>query len=244
MSGKAADFSGKIVLVTGASRGLGYASALAFAKAGAHVLALARTVGGLEELDDEIGAAGGTCSLIPCDLSDFDMVDAIGGSLAQRFDRLDGLILNAGVLGELAPIGDIDPKVFRRAFDVNVEANWRLIRSVEPLLRASAAGRIVAVTSRVALTPRAFWTTYAASKAAFEMMMKIYAEEMKITNVRVAIVDPGAMRTKMRAQAMPGEDPGVNPDPEVVAPLVLDAASADYDGVAERFVQRDRVTSK
>lgn len=230
------DLSGKIALVTGASRGLGRASALALAKAGAHVLALARTVGGLEELDDEIAKAGGKASLVPADLTEFETVDQLGSALAKRFDKLDILVLNAGALGELAPIPDIAPKAWRRAFDVNVEANWRLLRTLDPLLRASGGARVIVMTSRVGgEIARPFWGAYAASKAALEMLAKTYAEETSKAGVRVAIVDPGPMRTKMRAEAMPGEDPKTLPDPSEIAPVILRAASADYDGMAERL---------
>lgn len=228
--------SGRIALVTGASRGIGRAAARALAIEGAHVLALARTVGGLEELDDEIIASGGAASLIPADLTDFDVVDQLGPALARRFAKLDILILNAGALGELAPIPDISPKAFRRAFDTNVEANWRLLRTLDPLLRASGAARIVAVTSRIGgEVARPFWGAYAASKAALEMLVRTYAEEARGAGVRVAIVDPGAMRTRMRAEAMPGEDPAILPDPAEIAPVILKAVSASYDGLAERM---------
>jgi NAD(P)-dependent dehydrogenase (short-subunit alcohol dehydrogenase family) len=234
------DLSGKTALVTGASRGIGKAAALTLAKAGAHVIALARTVGGLEDLDDEIRAAGGSATLIPADLADADAIDQLAPALANRFGKLDILIANAGVLGELAPIADIAPKVWKQVFDVNVEANWRLLRALDPLLRASDGARIIFLTSRVGgELARPFWGAYAASKAALEMLAKTYAEEMKSSKVRVAIIDPGAMRTKMRAQAMPGEDPQTLPDPSALAPLILHAASPDYDGVAERLVFRD-----
>lgn len=229
-------FDRKIALVTGASRGIGRAAALSLGENGAHVLALARTVGGLEELDDEIAKSGGKASLIPCDLADFETVDALGATLARRFAKLDILVLNAGALGELAPLPDIAPKAWRRAFDINVEANWRLIRTLDPLLRASGAARVVVVTSRVGgEIARPFWGAYAASKAALEMLAKTYAAEARSAGVRVAIVDPGAMATRMRAEAMPGEDPSTLPHPSAVAPLILQCASTDYDGDAERF---------
>ncbi|MCB2112917.1 MAG: SDR family NAD(P)-dependent oxidoreductase [Parvularculaceae bacterium] len=233
------DLSGQTALVTGASRGIGRAVALALAGAGAHVLALARTVGGLEELDDEIAAAGGKASLIPADLTAFDTIDQLGPALAGRFSKLDILVLNAGSLGELAPVPDISATAWRRAFDVNVEANWRLLRSLDPLLRASDRARIAVMTSRIGgEQARAFWGAYAASKAALEMLAKTYAEETRSSKIRVAIIDPGAMRTRMRAEAMPGEDPATLPDPSQIAPLVFQAVSPDYDGVAERFVRQ------
>jgi NAD(P)-dependent dehydrogenase (short-subunit alcohol dehydrogenase family) len=231
------DFSGKIALVTGASRGIGRAVALALATTGAHVLALARTVGGLEELDDEITRAGGKASLIPADLADFAAVDQLGPTLAQRFGKLDILIANAAVLGELAPLPDVAPNKWRQAFDINVEANWRLLRTLDPLLRRSDGARIVFLTSRIGgEIARPFWGAYAATKAALEMIAKTYAEETASTRVRVALVSPGAVRTRLRAQAMPGEDPATLPDPSEIAPLILHAASAAYDGRAERLV--------
>ena len=214
------DLSGKTALVTGASRGIGYATAKTLAAAGAQVVALARTVGGLEELDDEIRAiktARGPAPetiLIPADLTDAESMAALPGALAERFGKLDILVANAGALGELAPIPDISEKAWREVFNVNVDANWRLLRLLDPLLRASGGARIAALTSRVGgAEPRAFWGAYAASKAALEMLFKTYAEELRNTPHRVAIIDPGAMRTKMRAAAMPGEDPAALPDP-------------------------------
>ncbi|OFX05758.1 MAG: hypothetical protein A3E78_12895 [Alphaproteobacteria bacterium RIFCSPHIGHO2_12_FULL_63_12] len=234
--GATPDLSGKTALVTGASRGIGRAAALALGRSRAHVLALARTVGGLEELDDEIVKAGGTASLIPADLTEFDTLDQLGPALAKRFPKLDILVLNAGVLGELAPVPDIAPKAWRRAFDTNVEANWRLLRTLDPLLRASGSARVIVMSSRIGgEVARPFWGAYAASKAALEMLAKTYAEESKAAGVRVAIVDPGAMRTRMRAEAMPGEKPETLPDPSEIAPVILRAASADYDGMAERL---------
>jgi len=230
------EFSGKIALVTGASRGIGRAAAVALGKAGAHVILIARTVGGLEETDDEIRRAGGTATLIPADLSDFSAIDRLAPALAERFARLDILVLNAGVLGELAPVPDIAPKVWRQVFDVNVEANWRLLRALDPLLRASQAARVLVMTSRVGgEIARPFWGAYAASKAALEMLARTYAEEMRAGPLRVAIIDPGAMRTRMRASAMPGENPETLPDPSAIAPVILAAASRSYDGIADRI---------
>ncbi|HBS32530.1 MAG TPA: oxidoreductase [Parvularcula sp.] len=230
------EYTGKIALVTGASRGIGRAAAVALGAAGAHVILLARTVGGLEETDDEIRRAGGKATLIPADLSDFASIDQLGPAIGQRFGRIDILVLNAGVLGELAPVPDIAPKMWRQVFDVNVEANWRLLRALDPYLRASAAARVLVMTSRAGgEVAKPFWGAYAASKAALEMLARTYAEEMKITGVRVALIDPGAMRTKMRATAMPGENALTLPDPSAIAPLILLAASRSYDGIAERL---------
>jgi NAD(P)-dependent dehydrogenase (short-subunit alcohol dehydrogenase family) len=227
---------GKIALVTGASRGIGKAAAIALGRAGAHVILLARTVGGLEEADDEIRRAGGKATLVPADLSDFTTIEQIGPAIGGRFGRIDILVLNAGILGELAPLPDIAPKVWRQVFDVNVEANWRLIRALDPYLRASEGARVIVMTSRAGgEIAKSFWGVYAASKAALEMLARTYAEEMKATGLRVALIDPGAMRTKMRAAAMPGEKADTLPDPSEIAPLILKAASRGYDGIAERL---------
>lgn len=226
----------RIALVTGASRGIGRAAAVALGAAGAHVILLARTVGGLEETDDEIRRAGGKATLIPADLSDFAAIDQLGPAIGQRFGRIDILVLNAGVLGELAPISDIAPKVWRQVFDVNVEANWRLLRALDPYLRASEAARVLVITSRVGgEVAKPFWGVYAASKAALEMLARTYAEEMKSSGVRVALLDPGAMRTKLRASAMPGEKAETLPEPGAIAPLILMAAARSYDGIAARL---------
>ena len=208
------DFGGKTALVTGASRGIGRAMALSLAKSGAHVLALARTAGGLEELDDDIKKIGGQASLIPMDLTEGDGVERLAGALSQRFDKLDMLIANAAALGELAPLPDIAPKMWNSTLDLNVTANWRLIRALDPMLRKADNARVVFMTSRVGgELARPYWGAYAVSKAALEMLAKTYAEETRNTGISVAIIDPGAMRTNMRALAMPGEDPETLPAP-------------------------------
>lgn len=229
------DFSGKIALVSGASRGIGRAAALGLAKAGAHVLALARTVGALEELDDEIRASGGNCALIPLDLEDGAAIAGLGDALKTRFGRLDILFANAGSLGELAPLADVSEKVWNRTIGVNLNANWRLIRALDPLLRASGQARVAFVSSSIAVAPRAFWGAYGVSKAALEMLARTYALEAKAAGVRVSIIDPGAMRTRMRAEAMPGEDPNTLPEPSALLPLLFHALSESYDGMAERL---------
>lgn len=230
------DLAGKSAVVTGASRGIGRAAAVALGAAGAHVILLARTVGGLEETDDEVRRAGGRATLIPADLSDFSSIDQLGPAISQRFGKIDILVLNAGVLGELAPIPDIAPKVWRQVFDVNVEANWRLLRALDPYLRASEAARVLVMTSRAGgEVAKPFWGVYAASKAALEMLARTYAEEMKSSGLRVALIDPGAMRTKLRASAMPGEKAETLPQPSEIAPLILKAAARSYDGIAERL---------
>lgn len=220
------DLSGKTALVTGASRGIGRALSIALAKAGAHVLALARTSGGLEELDDEIRAVGGSASLIPLDLAEGDGIEQLAAALIQRFDKLDILVANAAMLGELAPLTDIDPKIWQKTMDLNVTVNWRLIRALDPLLQNSNDGRAVFLTSRVGgELARAYWGVYGVSKAAMEMLAATYAEENRNTNVSVAVIDPGAMRTGMRRAAMPGEDPETLPQPSELAPLLYHAVT-------------------
>lgn len=206
-SGEDGRLKGRIAFVTGASRGIGRAVARRFAAEGAHVVLLARTQGALEELDDEIGNTGGKATLVPLDLTDFDHIDRAGAALFERFKRLDVLVGNAGVLGTMGPVAHMDPAVWSQVMAVNVTANWRLIRGFDPLLRASDAGRAIFVTSGAARGPRAYWGAYAVSKAALEMLVGTYAAEVTKTNVRVNLVDPGATRTAMRAEAYPGEDP-------------------------------------
>ncbi|MGF7006075.1 SDR family NAD(P)-dependent oxidoreductase [Aminobacter sp. BE322] len=215
------DLSGRIALVTGASRGIGYHTAKQLAAAGAHVIAVARTVGGLEELDDEIKAAGGQATLVPLDLTDMAGIDRLGGSIHERWGKLDILVANAAVLGVIAPIGHVEAKVFDKVMAVNVTATWRLIRSVDPLLRLSDAGRAVVVTSNAAHSARAFWAPYAASKAAVETLMRSWADETRNLRLRVNAFDPGRTRTAMRAQAMPGENPETVPHPSEVAVHML-----------------------
>jgi NAD(P)-dependent dehydrogenase (short-subunit alcohol dehydrogenase family) len=220
----APDLSGKTVLVTGASRGIGRSIAIALAKAGAQVLAVARTPGALEELDDEIRAFGGKASLVPFDLTDGEGIERLAGALIDRFDALDILVLNAASIGELAPVPDIDPKVWVHTLNLNVTANWRLLRALDPMLRKSEDARIVAMTSKAGgEEARAFWGAYAVSKAALEMLIETHAAETKNTNIRHAIIDPGAMRTDMRKVAMPGEDPQTLPHPDEIVPLFFEA---------------------
>jgi NAD(P)-dependent dehydrogenase (short-subunit alcohol dehydrogenase family) len=198
--------AGRIALVTGASRGLGQAIARALATAGAHVVAVARTVGGLEELDDEIKKAGGTATLVPLDLKDSEGIARLGAALHERYRKLDVLVGNAAILGVLSPLSHVEPKVWEDVIAVNVTANWQLIRCMEPLLRDSDAGRAVFVTSSAAWLGQAYWGPYAVSKAALNVMAQAWAAEMANTSVRVNLFNPGRMRTRMRAQAMPGED--------------------------------------
>ncbi len=213
--------TGRVVLVTGASRGIGRAAALALAGAGAHVIALARTSGALEELDDAIQAAGGSATLVPADVKDYDALDRLGAAIFERWGRLDGLLANAGVLGTMTPLAHHEPKRWDEVMAVNVTANWRLIRSLDPLLRASDAGRAVFVSSGAAHKFRAFWGSYAVSKAALEALALTYASETQTTPVRVTLVNPGPLRTRMRATAMPGEDPLTLRTPEELAPHLV-----------------------
>ena len=223
------DHSGRIILVTGASRGIGYAAAKNLAAEGAHVIAIARTQGGLEDLDDDIKAAGGQCTLVPMDLKDGESIDRLGQALQDRFGKLDGLLLNAGQLGDITPLPHIKPKDFDSILSVNLTANYRLIRALDPLLRASDAGRVVAMTSSVAQSHRAYWGVYAISKAGLEAMANIYADETEVTSVRVNIYDPGGTRTAMRAKAIPGEDPSLLPDPADHWPNLSKLLSAEHD---------------
>jgi NAD(P)-dependent dehydrogenase (short-subunit alcohol dehydrogenase family) len=222
--------NGKLVLVTGASRGIGYQAALEAGRRGAHVVAVARTVGGLEELDDEIQAAGGATTLVPLDLADGDGIDRLGQALFERWGRLDGLVINAATLGVISPLAHVAPKEFDKLMALNVTASYRLLRSLDLLLRRSEAGRVVMVSSSSAQSARAFWGPYAASKAALEALAKSYAAEMGgTTPVRVNVFYPGAVRTAMRARAVPGEDPSTLPPPSVVAAPIIDMIEAGYD---------------
>ncbi len=203
-----AQLEGRIALITGASRGIGAAVARRFAAEGAQLVLVARTTGGLEEVDDEVREiSGDRATLVPLDLTDYAGIDNLSAALYKRFGRLDALIGNAGELGVLSPMGHIDPETWDRVIAVNLTANWRLIRSFDPLLRCSDAGRAVFVTSTVGHQARGYWSAYSVSKAALEMMVKIYAAENTETNIRANLLNPGPTRTAMRALAMPGEDP-------------------------------------
>jgi NAD(P)-dependent dehydrogenase (short-subunit alcohol dehydrogenase family) len=220
----------RIALVVGASRGIGYESALALAKAGAHVIATARTQGGLEELDDAVFAATGqNATLIPFDLVDGGAIDRMGGALYERFGRLDIWVQAAATMGAegLTPVSNADPRGFAKVEKTNFTAVYRLIRSLEPLLKASDAARVIHLTTSVAAAPRAFWGAYAATKAGAEALMKCWADEIESMPIRVAVLDPGRMRTALRAQAFPGEDPEQNPHPSEIAPLVVELARPD-----------------
>jgi NAD(P)-dependent dehydrogenase (short-subunit alcohol dehydrogenase family) len=214
----------KVALITGASRGIGAAVAVRFAREGAHLVLVARTVGGLEEVDDAVQKAGGRATLVPMDLADFTKIDQMAAAIHQRWGRLDVLVGNAAMLGTLSPMGHIEPKEWARVLDVNVTANWRLIRAMDPLLRMSDAGRAIFVTSGVSGGVFPYWGSYATSKAALEHMVRTWAGEIAKTDVRVNLIDPGVVRTRMRAQAFPGEDPEKLKPPEAVADAFLDLA--------------------
>jgi len=215
----------KIAVVTGASRGIGRAAALALAKAGAQLVAVARTQGGLEELDDEVRAATGrSATLVPLEISDGDALDQLGFALHQRFGRLDILVHAAAILGPLTPVAHIEPKHWDRVVATNLTATYRLIRTTEPLLRAAPSARAIFLTTGRAQRPKAFWGPYGATKAGMENIVRTWADELEQTNVRAVLLDPGAMRTRMRAEAMPGEDPQTLPDPAEIGPLILELA--------------------
>lgn len=217
-----------IALVTGASRGIGRASALALAEAGAHVVAVARTQGGLEELDDEIRRrTGQSATLVPMDIAEGDGLDQLGLALHQRFGRLDILVHAAAILGPMTPVCHIEPKHWERVLAVNLTATYRLIRSAEPLLKAAERPRAIFLTSGRASRPKAFWGPYGTTKAALEHLVRTWADELEQTKVRAVLLDPNVMRTRMRAEAMPGEDPETLPDPSEIGPLVVELAQAD-----------------
>jgi NAD(P)-dependent dehydrogenase (short-subunit alcohol dehydrogenase family) len=216
--------AGRIALVTGASRGLGAAIATALGAEGAHVVLVGRTVGGLEETDDAIRAAGGSASLVPMDLTDFEKIDQLGAALYERFGKLDILVGNAGRLGVLTPMGHLDPKVWQQVLDLNLTANWRLIRIIDPLLRLSDAGRALFPTADVGSAPTAYWAAYAISKAGLEMMVRTWEAELRLTRIKVALIDPGPVATRLRATAFPGEDPAELTQPHEAARAFVEAA--------------------
>ena len=217
----------RLAVITGASRGIGAATAKLFAAQGAHVILIARTIGGLEEVDDEIRAQGGIATLVPMDLTDYDKIDEMGLTIFERFGKLDILIANAGLLGTIGPINHINPNVWEQTMAVNVTANWRLIRSLDPLLRLSNAGRAIFLTSAAAQYHRAFWGLYATTKVALEMIVGTYAQEILKTNVTANLFHPGRTQTKMRAEAYPGENPNIIKAPEFVAKQLVNLAQQD-----------------
>ena len=222
--------AGLLALVTGASRGIGRACAIGLAEAGAHVIATARTQGGLEELDDEIlKRTGERATLVPLDLKDGDGIDRLGGAIYDRWKKLDILVSAAGELGVLTPVSHLEPKTWDRALAVNMTANYRLIRSMDVLLRQSAAGRAIFFTTGAARNPQAFWGAYAASKAGLEALVETWRDETAITNLRPVLLSPGPMRTAMRAAAFPGEDPDTLAKPEEIVPLLVDLCRPDKE---------------
>jgi NAD(P)-dependent dehydrogenase (short-subunit alcohol dehydrogenase family) len=222
-------FADQIALVTGASRGIGAATAVALGRRGAHVVLVARTAGGLEETEGAIHAAGGSATIAPLDLADGDSIGRLAHAVAERWQRLDLMVINAAMLGTLSPVPAIDAKEFSRLLTLNVGAPQALIAAFDPLLRQSKHPRLVGLTSSVGLTPRAFWGAYGASKAALETLLQSYAQEMeKLTDLRVAIVDPGATATAMRAKAYPGEDAATLKGPEVVAEAIATLLGGDF----------------
>lgn len=222
---------GKVAVVTGASRGIGKATALALAKEGAHIIAVARTVGALEALDDDIKAVSGSAAtLVPLDITDFDALDRLGGVIMEKYGKLDILIANAGFLGDITPVSHLKPKTFDKLMNVNVTANYRLIRSLDPLLRAADHGRAVFIgSSNLARNPRHFWGGYATSKAALECLVKTYAQEIERSDLRVNILNPGPIRTAMRAKAAPGEDASKLDTPEDLIPLMMQLCSPEFN---------------
>ena len=224
------NLQGRVALVTGASRGIGAATAEALAAAGVHVVLTARTEAGLIEVEDRIHAAGGKATIAPMDLRDFDAIDRLANALVTRWGKLDILVVNAATLGSLTPVPHIDLNEWNQVVSLNLTASFRLIRAFDPLLRASDTGRLLTMTSTVASEPRAFWGAYAASKAALDTLVLTYGEEVAATTpVRVAIVNPRATRSKMRARAFPGEDEATLKGPEVVAEAVVTLLSGDFE---------------
>ncbi len=227
--------SGRTALITGASRGIGRAVAKRFAQEGATIIAVARTVSDLETLDDEIKAvSGSTAVLVNEDLTQFDTIDQIGSALFERYKRLDILVGAAGTLGQLSPVNHVPPKTWDEVFALHVTANWRLLRSMDPLLRQSDAGRAIFVTCAQGLKASPFWGAYGASKAALDQMVRTYAREMEETAVKANLIDPGPVHTALRLKAFPGEDQSKLPSPEDITDPFVDLASSAYDKTGER----------
>lgn len=220
--------SGRVVLVTGASRGIGFAAAKEVARRGAHVIAVARTVGGLEDLDDEIQALGSSATLVPLDLKDGEAIDRLGAAIFERWGQLDGIVGNAGLLGTISPVPHLDPAEWDDVFAINVTANFRILRAMDLLLRQSESARVVFVSSGAARACKPYWGVYSSSKAALDGMIKTYAGEMVSTSVNANVFYPGPVRTGMRAKAMPGEDPETLPHPDDIAPRLVDMLAPDF----------------
>jgi NAD(P)-dependent dehydrogenase (short-subunit alcohol dehydrogenase family) len=236
------DLTDRIALVTGASRGIGAATAEALAAAGAHVILVARNSGNLEEVEERIHAAGGTATIAPLDLTEGENIGKLAGAVAERWRKLDILVLNAAMLGSLTPVQDIDPKEYSRILSLNLLANQALIAAFDPLLRRADRADIIAVTSSVGATPRAFWGAYGSSKAALETLLGAYADETAYTGrIRVQIVDPGATRTRMRALAFPGEEPETVKAPDVVADAILRRLNSDVNTGEKWRVETEKV---
>jgi len=230
--------AGKIALVTGATRGIGRASAVALAAAGAHVIAVGRTQGALEELDDELNSFGAPRpTLVPLDLTEGESIDVLGAEIFNRHGHLDIMVHAAAMLGGLWPVAHIDPRLWDKVVSTNLGSAYRLIRSMEPLLRRAEAGRALFLTSGAAVRPTAFWGSYAATKAALEALVRSWADEIEHTNVRAVLVNPGAMRTRMRAEAFPGEDPDTLPNPAEIGPMIVGLAAASDLGLPASTVQ-------
>ena len=228
-------FAGCVALVTGASRGIGRATALLLARSGAHIVAVARTVGALEELDDAARAAGSSATLVPLDMRDYPGLYRLAAALNERYQRLDVLVGNAGIAGPRSPLDHIEPAAWDEVMAVNVTANWHLIRAMNPLLKRSAAGRAVFITSGAASHARAYAGPYSASKAALNALARTYAEETSSTPVRVNLFNPGPTRTRMRASVMPGEDPTTLPTPEQVAEKILDLCLPSFSETGKLY---------
>ncbi|WP_024519864.1 SDR family oxidoreductase [Bradyrhizobium sp. Tv2a-2] len=233
-------FASRIALVTGASRGIGYATARALAKAGAHIIAVARTQGGLEELDDEIRKDGGTATLVPLSLTDYDGIARLGAALHERHGKIDILVGNAAVASTSSPLGHIEVKAWTDMMAINVTANFQLIRCMEPLLKQSDAGRAVFVTSGAASKALAYMGPYAASKAALDTLVRVWANESATTNVRVNLFSPGPIRTRMRAQVFPGEDPMTLDTPEQVAEFIVPMCAPDWTETGKLYDYKAR----
>jgi NAD(P)-dependent dehydrogenase (short-subunit alcohol dehydrogenase family) len=236
----APSLTNRIALVTGASRGIGFATALALAKAGAHIIAVARTQGGLEELDDEIRKAGSSATLVPLSLTDSDGIARLGAALYERHGKLDILVGNAGVAGTSSPLGHVDLKPWNDMMAVNLTANFQLIRCMEPLLRKSDAGRAVFVTSAAASNANAYLGPYAASKAALDTLVRVWANETAITNIRVNLFDPGPIRTRMRAAVFPGEDPMTLDTPEQAAEFIVPMCAPEWTETGKLYDYKSR----
>ena len=241
MSDMSPDLSGKVILVTGASRGIGRSVALGCAKAGAEVIITGRTMGALEELDDDINAVGGSATIVELDQTDTAAMARLGQAIGSRWGRLDGFVANAGQLGQMAPMPHIDPEIFERTILVNVTSVWHQIAAFDGLLRAAPAGRVVLVSSGAAHGDRAYWGAYAVSKAGLEAMGRAWAAESEKTNMRINLLDPGATRTAMRAAAYPGEDPNNLPTADDIAPAFLHLLSPACDSQGTLYRAADLI---